>query len=109
MQQVVYPSMVKTNCFTVHRVANGWLVQMPTVYERPEQENPYAGLVPAVRQIMKLRDQDPLLSELQEEEEAEAPEPKKLPIIGRDESIYVCKNFQEVLELLLTKFGNLKG
>jgi hypothetical protein len=108
MQQVVYPSMVKTNCFTVHRVANGWLVQMPTVYQLPEQENPYAGLVPALKEVMKFQNEDPLLSELSGEEEGEQ-EWKVLPIIGRDESLYVCKNFEEVLELLTRKFGNLKG
>jgi hypothetical protein len=100
--------MVKTNCFTVHRVANGWLVQMPQQYEMPEQENMYAGLVPAIKEVMKLQNEDPLLSELRGGEEEEF-QPKKLPIIGRDESLYVCKSFQDVLELLLAKFGNLKG
>jgi hypothetical protein len=107
MQRVVYPQTVKTNCFTVHRVANGWLVQMPQLFQLPEQENPYAGLVPALKEVMKFQNEDPLLSELRGEEEERQPE--RLPIIGRDESLYVCKSFQEVLELLLTKFGNLKG
>jgi hypothetical protein len=108
MQRVVYPQEVKTNCFTVHRVANGWLVQMPQMYHVQEQENIYAGLVPALKEVMKFQNEDPLLSELRGEEQ-EPEQPKKMPIIGRDESLYVCKSFQEVLELLLTKFGNLKA
>ena len=96
---------VKTNCFTVYRVANGWLVKMP--HQISEQENLYAGLMPAIKEVMRLQDEDPLLSGLREEEEERPPE--RLPVIGRDESLYICKNFQEVLELLLTKFGNLKA
>ena len=71
MQRVVYPQAAKTNCFSVHRVANGWLVQMPQLYQMPEQENLYAGLVPALKEVMKYQNEDPLLSELRGEEEEE--------------------------------------
>jgi hypothetical protein len=106
MQQSLNSSMLKTNYFAVHRVANGWMVQMPQIYQMPQQEDVYAGLVPALKEIMKIQNEDPLLSELRGEEEEDR-QPERLPVIGRDESLYVCKNFQEVLELLLTKFGRI--
>jgi hypothetical protein len=108
MNQVIEGRQSKGNSFTVHKVANGWLVQMPPVYNIPGSENPYAGLVPALREAIKMQNEDPLLSELRGEEEEENVQ-QILPIIGRDESLYVCKNFEEVLELLTRKFGNLKG
>jgi hypothetical protein len=111
MQQVIQSQGMQTNCFTVARVANGWLVRMPNVVYQ-QQENPYEGLVPAFKEMLKLRDEDPLLSQLRAGEEGAefvAPTVQKMPVIGRDELLYVCKTFQEMVELLLTKFGNLKG
>jgi hypothetical protein len=96
---------VKANVFAVYRVANGWMVQMPHVYQRPQQQNVYEGLVPALKEVMKFQDEDPLLSDLRGDDE---PMAAPLPIIGRDESLYVCKTFQDVVELLSKKFGNLK-
>lgn len=101
--------MVKSNSFTVNRVANGWIVQMPEIRLKPGQEDIYAGLVPALKEVMKFQNEDPLLSDMREEGDEGEPLPEVLPIIGRDEMLYVCKTFEEVVELLQKKFGNLKG
>src|SRR5271163_3515107 len=105
---------IRANNFYISRVANGWTVTMPGIYEDREpdmgrgMQEGFESILPVFKEMMKLKEQDPLLASLQHPEEDPEPEPEQpLPIIGREEQQFVCKTFQEVLYLLEEKFLDL--
>jgi hypothetical protein len=105
----------------ITRVANGWVINMPRPYQRDDQpDNRLEGLsdsiskgmegaIPILKQIMAMRQEDPLLAKLraeaeEEEEQEERQDPKPLPAIGKDDFVFVCTSFADVLALLAEKF-----
>jgi hypothetical protein len=98
----------------ITRVRNGWIVNLPRPIERYQPEaldlnQIVPGFKEILQEIVKIRDEDPLLSELKRKnEELESdrdPEPVEDPVIGQDLYVFVCKDFSEVVGLLIGRFG----
>ena len=102
------------NGITIDRVSNGWIVTMPRRYRDYDEvggEDSIAEgmkiMEPIMEKLMKMKDSDPLLDSLRKanEEKEEEPDPEpEVQLISQEEGVYVCKTFQEVLELLENKF-----
>jgi hypothetical protein len=106
------------NAVVIARVANGWIVSMPKSYESPPDDfatgmaSSMEALKPMFQDLLKMRDEDPLLAKLRErqleedeEEEEKAPQrPIPAPVIGQDPFVLVCPTFQDVLNILSDHF-----
>ncbi len=114
-----------SNEISIRRVANGWAVQMPERYATEETPDSYGkalavgfkSMEPVLVDMLKKvhgggEEWKDLMDKKEPVEEDELD--KKLeeiaqPVIGQDLSIYVCKTFQEVLQLLATVFSEEDG
>jgi hypothetical protein len=105
------------NDIIISKVANGWRVQMPMRIPEPPDfsrdiSQSLEPLIPLFKNLMKIRDEDPLLAELQKQNELESepesdPDPVQMPdpIIGIDRSEYVFPSFGQVLDFLEEELG----
>jgi hypothetical protein len=98
-------------------VANGWEVYLPVKQPTVEPE-PTAGIfdqvIPLFKQMIKIRDEDSVLSEIRERNEQLAEdEPDDQapaapdPVIGQDPNLFVFATFGEVLQFLDDRFSVL--
>jgi len=108
----------------ITQVANGWVVHMPRPYQRDDDEEDRTdalrdsiskgmdGVMPMIKKIMAMQQEDPLLAQLRGEDEEEEPEEtqsaeKPLDPVGKDRYVYVCTSFEQVLGLLRDKILGL--
>lgn len=106
---------------TITRMANGWQVTFPRFYAEPNTEREIADgmsegikeMMPVFKELMKIKDQDPLLAKLQgenpDEQHQEDPDPEPETLIGQEKYSYVFGTFREVLTFLDDKFTGEDG
>jgi hypothetical protein len=102
------------NSIIISKVANGWTVELPIVYD--DQDNEIATgiqegmgqMMPFIKEAIKEMHKDPLLAKLQEDAEEENPEetPEREPAekIGTQPNYYVFKTMEEVQFFLSEEF-----
>lgn len=109
--------MKKSNDIRIVHAANGWLVEMPRTYRDvpPAGEAAQYGnelmsaMKPMFKEIMRLRDTDPLLESLRgepdaEEQDQQLQDAEPTENIGVDPHVYVFPTFQGVLDFLERTF-----
>lgn len=117
-----YKNQRISNEIIIDRVANGWIVRMPHRFDDEESAGSYGQSM-----VDGLKSMEPVLVDMfkkikgdgeewkdfmdKKEPEKDPHLDQKLmeaaqPVIGRDEDIYVCKDFQEVLTLLASHFSD---
>jgi hypothetical protein len=94
------------NSISIQRVANGFIVEMPKPYT-PQLDGAEFGqalmssVTPAFKEMMRLRDEDPLLAKLQQQEEDDPPvETEPLEAVGIDAYIHVFPTWEGMLDFL---------
>lgn len=107
------------NEIQILRVSNGWAVTLPREYPQLGRVAPYPTIteqikdaMPLIKQVVKMRDSDPLLDELQgksyePEEEVKVDSKLQRDIIPKDETCHVFTTFAQVLQFLDKTFSSL--
>lgn len=97
------------NRIEIVRVANGFVVEMPRPFKRdidaPEMGKAFMeSVVPALKDVMRMRDQDPLLASLREDpDDTDEETPEKvhdLEPMGIDVYMHVFATWDGVLNFL---------
>lgn len=105
----------------ITQMANGWKVDFPKPYPKEDTQRDVStgildglqGVLPIFKEMMKLKDQDPLLTQLQDQGDQEdhpgEPDPEPEILIGQEKYCYVFGTFREVLTFLDDKFTGEDG